>query len=181
MVDIATQVDALNRPLDELPNIVAKRQASEEALSKLSRLVEQNPGYKAQLVDFEDEKHGEKGLIPQPKGVSADPELRIKVVKAVIEQHMSLNQAAAHFMLAGSGSVARWLKVYEERGEAGLRALKIGIKRNIAISVDPEKAASALELSKDRRIEDLERQVRFLETRLMYLKKLKALAHPTKK
>ncbi len=61
---------------------------------------------------------------------------------------MSLNQAAAHFMLAGSGSVARWLKVYEERGEAGLRALKIGTKRNIAISVDPEKAASALELSK---------------------------------
>ncbi|BDY94745.1 hypothetical protein MUTS15_69820 [Escherichia coli] len=96
--------------------------------------------------------------------------MRIKVVKAVIEQHMSLNQAAAHFMLAGSGSVARWLKVYEERGEAGLRALKIGTKRNIAISVDPEKAASALELSKDRRIEDLERQVRFLETRLMYLK-----------
>lgn len=56
------------------------------------------------------EKHGEKGLIPKPKGVSADPELRIKVVKAVIEQHMSLNQAAAHFMLAGSGSVARWLR-----------------------------------------------------------------------
>ncbi len=27
------------------------------------------------------EKHGEKGLIPKPKGVSADPELRIKVVK----------------------------------------------------------------------------------------------------
>ncbi|END45093.1 helix-turn-helix domain protein, partial [Escherichia coli 2733950] len=52
----------------------------------------------------------------------------------MIEQHMSLNQAAAHFMLAGSGSVARWLKVYEERGEAGLRALKIGTKRNIAIS-----------------------------------------------
>ncbi len=55
------------------------------------------------------EKHGEKGLIPKPKGVSADPELRIKVVKAVIEQHMSLNQAAAHFMLAGSGS-AWWLR-----------------------------------------------------------------------
>ncbi|EFS13307.1 putative transposase [Shigella flexneri 2a str. 2457T] len=30
-------------------------------------------------------------------------------------------------------------------------------------------------------LKDLERQVRFLETRLMYLKKLKALAHPTKK
>ncbi|WP_227550396.1 helix-turn-helix domain-containing protein, partial [Klebsiella pneumoniae] len=81
------------------------------------------------------EKHGEKGLIPKPKGVSADPELRIKVVKAVTEQQMSLNQAAAHFMLAGSGSVAKWLKVYEEHGEAGLRALKIGTKRNITMSV----------------------------------------------
>lgn len=127
------------------------------------------------------EKHGEKGLIPKPKGVSADPELRIKVVKAVTEQQMSLNQAAAHFMLAGSGSVAKWLKVYEEHGEAGLRALRIGTKRNITMSVDPEKAALALELSKDRRIENIERQVRFLEMRLTYLKKLKALAHPAKK
>lgn len=84
----------------------------------------------------------EKGVTPKPKGVSADPELRIKVVKTVIEQQMSLN----HFMLAGSGSVARWLKVYDEHGEAGLRALKIGTKRNIAMSVDPVKAASALEL-----------------------------------
>lgn len=52
-------------------------------------------------------------------------------------------------MLAGSGFVVRWLKVYEERGEAGLCALKIGIKRNIAILVDLEKAALALELLKD--------------------------------
>ena len=28
------------------------------------------------------EKHGEKGLIPKPKGVSADPELRIKVCES---------------------------------------------------------------------------------------------------
>lgn len=127
------------------------------------------------------EKHGEEGLIPKPKGVSADPELRVQVVKAVTEQHMSLNQAAAHFMLAGSGSVAKWLKVYEEHGEEGLRSLKIGTKRNIEMKDDPEKAALALERSKDRRIEDLEKQVRFLEMRLTYLKKLKALAHPVKK
>ncbi|EGB66604.1 hypothetical protein ERHG_02634, partial [Escherichia coli TA007] len=80
-----------------------------------------------------------KGLIPKPKGVSADPELRIKVVKAVIEQHMSLNQAAAHFMLAGSGSVARWLKVYEERGRSWFTRAQDWHQRNIAISVDPEK------------------------------------------
>ena len=45
-----------------------------------------------------------------------------------------------------------------------------------------EKAASALELSKDRRIDgSLKGKFDFLKTRLMYLKKLKALAHPTKK
>jgi transposase len=34
---------------------------------------------------------------------------------------------------AGSGSVAKWLKVYEEHGEAGLRALKIGAKYNVQL------------------------------------------------
>ncbi|MEF3200840.1 IS3 family transposase [Klebsiella quasipneumoniae subsp. quasipneumoniae] len=38
------------------------------------------------------EKHGEKGLIPKPKGVSADPELRIKVVKAVTEQQYRMRR-----------------------------------------------------------------------------------------
>ena len=96
----------------------------------------------------------------------------IKVVKkAVIEHHMSLNQAAAHFMLAGSGSVARWLKVYEERGEAGLRALKIGTKRNIAISVEIQKKRHQhWSCQKTDALRIFERQVRFLETRLMYLK-----------
>jgi len=63
------------------------------------------------------EKHGEKALIPKPKGVSADPALRIKVVKAVIEQHMSLNQAAAHFMLAdrAASTIARKSKYHHRR------------------------------------------------------------------
>lgn len=60
-------------------------------------------------------------------------------------------------MFVGSGFVVRWLKVYEERGEVGLRAFKIGIKRNIVILVDLEKAVLVLELLKDRRIEDFER------------------------
>jgi transposase len=41
------------------------------------------------------EKHGEKGLIPKPKGVSADPELRIKVVSRDRAADVP-NQAAAH-------------------------------------------------------------------------------------
>ncbi len=54
-------------------------------------------------------------------------------------------------------------------GEAGLRALKIGTKETLQYQLI-QKSGISIELSKDRRIEDLERQVRFLETRLMYLK-----------
>lgn len=52
-------------------------------------------------------------------------------------------------MFVGSGFVVRWLKVYEECGEVGLRAFKIGIKRNIVILVDLEKVVLVLELLKD--------------------------------
>ncbi|MFO4027701.1 hypothetical protein AAHE21_26870, partial [Enterobacter hormaechei] len=50
-------------------------------------------------------------------------------VKAVTEQQMSLNQAAAHFMLAGSGSVAKWLKVYEEGSVAKIVKLEHAWRR----------------------------------------------------
>ncbi len=63
------------------------------------------------------EKHGEKGVIPKPKGVRADPGGGIKVVKAVLEQHISLNQAASAIvkcfrMCAVTGAVLQlwWLK-----------------------------------------------------------------------
>lgn len=125
--------------------------------------------------------HGEDGLQPKPKGVSADPDLRVKVVKAITEGHMSRNQAAAHFNLSGSATVSNWLKVYENHGEEGLRSLRVGIKKMIPRVDDPIKAAQALELSKDRRIERLERQVKSLEMQLTYLKKLKILVLPEKK
>lgn len=95
------------------------------------------------------EKYGEKGLIFKFKGVSVDLELCIKVVKVVIEQYMFFNQVVVYFMFVGSGFVVRWLKVYEECGEVGLRVFKIGIKRNIVILVDLEKVVLVLELLKD--------------------------------
>lgn len=118
--------------------------------------------------------HGEEGLKPRDKGVSVEPDIRVAVVKAVLEGRMSYNQVAVKFKIAGSGVVAKWLKIYNDHGEEGLRSLRVGKKRAYHMAENPEAYEAALELSKDRRINELENKVKNLELRIHYLKKLKA-------
>ena len=106
--------------------------------------------------------YGEEGLKPRDKGVSIDPEIRIEAVKAVLSGQISQTQAATKFNVAGASSVAKWLKVYKEQGEEGLRSLKVGTKR---VSY----------MAEQQRILELERKVKRLELRILYLQKLKAL------
>lgn len=119
--------------------------------------------------------YGEEGLRPKDKGVSIDPEIRIEAVKAVLSGQMSQTQAATKFNVAGAASVAKWLKVFNEHGEEGLRSLKVGKKRASYMAEHPELVEAAEERSKARRIHELERKVKFLELRILYLQKLKAL------
>lgn len=119
--------------------------------------------------------YGEEGLKPRDKGVSIDPEIRIEAVKAVLSGQMSQTQAATKFNVAGAASVAKWLKVFKEHGEEGLRSLKVGKKREPYMAEHPELVEAAKERSKARRIQELERKVKFLELRIFYLQKLKAL------
>ncbi len=119
--------------------------------------------------------YGEEGLKPKYKGVSINPELRVEAVKAVLSGQISQNQAAVKYGVAGSASVAKWVKVYREHGEEGLRSLRVGKRRAPHMSDDPVAVEAALERSRDKRINELERKVKFLELRLLYLKKLKAL------
>lgn len=119
--------------------------------------------------------YGEEGLKPRDKGVSINPDLRVEAVKAVLSGQISQNQAAVKYGVAGSASVGKWLKVFREHGEEGLRSLRVGKKRALHMLDDPVAVEAALERSKDKRINELERKVKFLELRLLYLKKLKAL------
>lgn len=119
--------------------------------------------------------YGEEGLKPRDKGISIDPEIRIEAVKAVLSGQMSQTQAATKFNVAGAASVAKWLKVFKEQGEEGLRSLKVGKKRAPNMAEHPELVEAAEERSKARRIQELERKVKFLELRILYLQKLKAL------
>jgi transposase len=53
--------------------------------------------------------------------------------------------------------------------------LSVWAKRALHMIDDPVALEVALERSKDKRIQELERKVRRLELRVLYLKKLKAL------
>lgn len=119
--------------------------------------------------------YGEEGLRPRDKGVSIDPEIRIEAVKAVLSGQISQTQAATKFNVAGASSVAKWLKVYKEQGEEGLRSLKVGTKRVSYMAEHPELIEAAEERSKAQRIHELERKVKRLELQILYLQKLKAL------
>jgi len=102
-------------------------------------------------------------------------EIRIEAVKAVLSGQISQTQAATKFNVAGASSVAKWLKVYKEQGEEGLRSLKVGTKRVSYMAEHPELIEAAEERSKEQRILELERKVKRLELRILYLQKLKAL------
>jgi transposase len=65
--------------------------------------------------------------------------------------------------------------VFHEHGEEGLRSLKVGKNRSIKMADNPEAVEAALERSKERQIQELEEKVKFLELRILYLQKLKAL------
>lgn len=119
--------------------------------------------------------HGEEGVRPKRKGVSADPDLRMAAVKEVLEAGKSYNDVAIQFNLSGAAVIAKWLKVYTQYGEEGLRSLRVGKNRELHMADDPIRKAAAQERSKDRQIKELERKVKYLETRVIYLKKLKAL------
>ncbi|MDU4618738.1 MAG: IS3 family transposase [Staphylococcus epidermidis] len=120
--------------------------------------------------------YGEEGLKPRDKGVSIDPEIRVEAVKAVLTGQISQTQAAAKFNVAGAASVGKWMKVFSEHGEQGLRSLRVGKKRALHMIDDPVALEVALERSKDKHIQELERKVRSLELRVLYLKKPESLS-----
>ena len=118
--------------------------------------------------------YGEEGLRPRDKGVSIDPEIRIEAVNAVLSGQISRCQSATKYKLAGSASISRWIDVFDKHGEEGLRSLRLGKKGTPEMLDDPLAVEAAREQSKDKRIQELERKVRFLELRVLYLQKLKA-------
>lgn len=110
--------------------------------------------------------HGVKGLIKNQQQYNG--KFKQNVVEYMHNNHLSLQETAIHFNLAGDWIVSKWERIYYEEGPQGLYIDKRGRKKNM--SSKPEKK----KLSKDVE-EDLIAEVQRLRMENVYLKKLQAL------
>lgn len=119
--------------------------------------------------------HGIAGLVPQR--TVRHPEFRLFVVQAVLDEQLSMREAAARFNIPNEMAVQRWMNVYRESGLEGLLNIRKG-HRHVTKKIIPhplaEKDPEALSP------EELRSELRYLRAENAYLKKLRALVQSEK-
>ena len=110
--------------------------------------------------------HGVKGLIKNQQ--QYDGKFKQNVVEYMHNNHLSLQETAIHFNLAGDWVVSKWERIYYEEGPQGLYQERRGRSKNM--SSKPRKKEMSKEVE-----EDLIAEVQRLRMENAYLKKLQAL------
>ena len=113
------------------------------------------------------EEHGVKGLLKNQK-TSYSGEFKQNVIEYMHTNHLSYQETAIHFNIAGAEVINRWERIYYEEGPQALYEERRG--RNKNMSSKPRKK----KLSKENE-EDLIEEVQRLRMENAYLKKLQAL------
>ena len=110
--------------------------------------------------------HGVKGLIRNQQ--QYDGNFKKNVVEYMHSNHLSLQETAIHFNLAGDWIVSKWERIYYEEGPNGLYISKRGRKKNMSSKPNKKKLSKDVE-------EDLIAENQRLRMENAYLKKLQAL------
>ena len=113
------------------------------------------------------EIHGPSGLLKNFKA-SYSGDFKVSVVEYMHNNHLSLNETAIHFNLAYDQVVARWERIYYEKGPQALYEERRGRRKNMSSKPIKKK------LSKDAE-KHLIAEVQQLRMENEYLKKLNAL------
>ena len=113
------------------------------------------------------EEHGAKGLIKNQKA-SYSGEFKQNVVEYMRENHLSCQETAFHFNLAGDYVVSKWERIYYEEGPQGLYKERRGRNKNMSSKTRKKKLSKEVE-------EDLIAENQRLRMENAYLKKLQAL------
>jgi transposase len=121
--------------------------------------------------------YGKSGLKPRIKQ-QYHPSFKLKVLKAIDKQHLSLRSAAVQFNIPSESVIISWKKLFSEKGEMGLIARPTGrpIKMKEPIKRKPRKSSKPL--SKE---EELLKENEYLRAENELLKKLQALVQQNKK
>lgn len=100
-----------------------------------------------------------------------DPSFKMRCIRSVLEDKLSLREAAIKFGVPSNSTINTWIRRYEQFGEAGLDLKPIGRPRTMPV---PKKKTKK-ERSSDPKIAAMEDELEYLRAENAYLKKLSAL------
>ena len=112
-------------------------------------------------------ENGYEGLIKNQK-ISYDGNFKQNVVEYMYNNHLSCQETAFHFNLAGDYVVSKWERIYYEEGPQGLYIERRGRSRNMSSKSKKKNLNKEIE-------EDLIAENQRLRMENEYLKKLNAL------
>ena len=112
-------------------------------------------------------ENGYAGLMKNQKS-SYSGDFKLNVVEYMHENHLSCQEAAVHFNLAGDYVVSKWERIYYEEGPQGLYIERRGRSKNMSSKPKKKKLNKKVE-------EDLIAENQRLRMENEYLKKLNAL------
>ena len=113
------------------------------------------------------QEHGAKGLLKNCKS-SYSGSFKQNVVEYMHENHLSCQETAIHFNLAGDYVVSKWERIYYEEGPQALYEERRGRRKNMSSKPREKKLSKKNE-------ENLIEEVQRLRMEDAYLKKLQAL------
>ena len=117
--------------------------------------------------------HGSKGL--KLRNGSYDAKFKIRVIRHMKRNGLSLSRTAAFFGIPQRSAVSRWLRIYESLGFAGLRAENRGRKKRQMAPKSKKKEKIDRSDTNAAKIAALQKEVEYLRAENAFLKKLDAL------
>jgi len=120
--------------------------------------------------------HGSQGL--KLRNGSYDGPFKLRVVRYMLKNGLSLIRTAVIFGIPQDAVVGRWLKIYQQKGTAGLLKETRGRKKSVMLKKKKKTDSPSDPVAK--KMEDLQREVEYLRAENAFLKKLDALIQQEK-
>ncbi|WP_343307340.1 helix-turn-helix domain-containing protein [Chitinophaga niabensis] len=95
---------------------------------------------------------------------------KMEVIRTYLQESLSLKATCLRFHIPCTAVLSRWLRIYEQEGNVGLKQEKRGKRKSMA----PKKPATKGAKVKTRE-QELEEELAYLRLENQYLKKLQAL------
>ena len=116
--------------------------------------------------------HGAKGL--KVRNGSYEGHFKLRVVRYMLKNKLSLIQTAAIFAIPQDSAVARWLKIYQVFGKRGLLNETRGRKKSLMAKKTKKKKDTTADPSAEK-VAALQKELEYLRAENAFLKKLDAL------